>query len=75
MTSKLISFCQLQTLASPCEADLDVGVDNYVTERAVDADHTDEVIDDHHDVDPDSMEVDNPVVSKVCVSFYVLSKL
>ena len=62
-------------MASPCEADLDVGGDNYVTDGAVDANHTDEVIDDHHDVDPDSMEVDNHVVSQVCVSFYVLSKL
>lgn len=60
------TLCQLQTSASPCEADLDVGVDNDVTIR---------LIDDDLDVDPHLMEVDNHVVSKVCTYFYVLSTL
>lgn len=60
------------TSASPCEAAIHVGVDNDVADPPVAADHTDGVIDDDHDVDPHSMEVDNHVISKVCIYFYVL---
>ena len=60
------TLCQLQTSGSPCEADLDVAVDNNVSVR---------LIDDDQDVDPRSLEVDNHVVSKVCTYFYVLSTL
>ena len=67
LTFTLISFCQLQTLAPPCEASLDVGVVNHYTDRIVDADHTDGVIDDDLHVDPNSKEVDNPFHSKVCI--------
>ena len=52
---------------------LDVGVDNDVTGRSVDGDDTDGRILDDHDVDANAMEVETPVLSKVCIYFFVLS--
>ena len=71
LTFPLISFFQLQTSASPCDAAVHDGVDNDVTDPQVDADHTDAVIDDDVDVDPHSMEIENHNVSKVSIYFYV----
>ena len=62
LTFPLISFFQLQTSASPCDAAVHVGVDNDVTDPQVDADHTDGVNADDVDVDHHSMEVTDPPV-------------